>query len=560
MRDVPHFIVSIGVIGLVAGCRGCEKSASERPTRFVQESAEAVFEVRDLGALAKSKSKLTTALSRVMTNQQLEAIEQQATLALGFDPATEKGLEDAGLPREGAIACEISSGGQGALWVIPAKDRAKLEKTIDHLVRLRAAVEGLEKVKSGDVEVTLMTSTFGPEKFTVAAYTFSRGYALIGAGPKAREIVERAVAVSTTKDGDITHNAEWIALDRILGHDSEARLIVPRVAESASGAFETIARLGGPDLRDVLPMLPDIRGMKSAGWSIRFAHRGLTVNGRVRLTDSALARSNAGFKKMGPPPGGVRALDLEDAVVFGYASGDPAAILKEAAPQGSRARGELDAIFARTRTDLGVDPEQEILPLLSGQGALAMGVGSLAGADVRTLLENPARYVWTSFSLGAADPKKLEEVEKRIVPKLEERGFSVSKRESQGEQIRVLKPIAREDVLIESAALQGAFLHTNDAKVTDRLIAAAKSPPAGAAPLDGKPGFHLDLRFFVLAKALDQLNLYTLPVLYRAIAMKAVETMHALDRGSISLGPTEDGIAIEGRLQLASAEAAPSNP
>src|SRR5205823_1675660 len=112
-----------------------------------------------------------------------EAIEQQATLALGFDPATEKGLEDAGLPKEGPIACEIASGGQGALWVIPVKDPAKLEKAIDHIVRARVNVEASEKTKVGDKDATVMTSTFGPEKIVVAAYAFDRGHALIGAGP-----------------------------------------------------------------------------------------------------------------------------------------------------------------------------------------------------------------------------------------------------------------------------------------------------------------------------------------------------------------------------------------
>jgi hypothetical protein len=551
MQGVPYLAAVVGLLGLMVGCRGCEKGPGASPTRFIQKNAEAVIEVKDLGALAKSKAKLTAALSRVMTAQQLDAIEKEAALVLGFDPATEKGLEEAGLPKSGGIAGETTAGGQGALWVVPFENQAKLEKVIDHIARARMNVEAVEKVKLGDKDATVLTTTFGPEKISVAAYAFDKGFAIIGAGPKAKELVAHALTVASDPEGDVTHDPEWIALDRALGRDADARMFVLRVNQAAAAAVPQIERMLGRRFEEAEPVIEKTKTAKSVGVGIRFHDRGATVSGRARFDATGLQKLAALLVPGRPAPSAIQAVDLDDAFLFGFAWVNPEALIAEAAPAGSALRKELDRAFESSKAALGIDVEKEIVPNLTGQGAFAMGIESLANADLRMLLQSPGRYLWSALVVGTPHPDRLAAIEKRAEPKFGEEGLALSSGKLEDRDVLTLKPKGSDTVFLESTAGLGAFLMTTDAKVMERLVRIEKADKPGKGPLDGKPGAFFELRFFALAKALDQLDLTALPVLYRAIAGKGIEVMHALDRGSLAVTPAEDGLAFEGRLQLA---------
>lgn len=545
------------------GCRGCAGGSSAgRPTQFIQKDAEAVIEIRDLGALAKSKASLTKSLSGLMTVEQIEELEREATIILGFDPASDKGLEEAGLPKEGSIAGEIAAEGRGALWVVPVRDAAKFEKVIDRLARTRATVETTEKAKVDGQEITLLQASFGPEKIAVAAYTFIRGFALIGAGPDSMALITRALALDPKGAPDILQNAEYAALDRALGTSGDVRLIIPAVAQTAKSALQALSQAGIPEIDRVLAAAPDWKGAKGGALQLSFGGRGVQLDGRVRLDESAIAKAKLALGQSAEAPKVVRALDFDDAVLFGWFSGNPQALITELAPPGSPLRAELDRALARGKQELDTDIEKEVLPLVSGHGAFAMGVGNLAGADLAAILESPARYLWTLVAIGSSDPQKLAELAKRIDRTLEPRGFAISERKSGGAGVHVVGRAAAagapQEVLIESAALDRAVLLSNDAAATDRALAATADSKAKPIPLEGKAGMLFELRLASLTQKLETLNLYQLPILYRTIVAKGLQMLHALERFSIALRPADDGVALQVRLQLSPPEGSPS--
>jgi hypothetical protein len=539
-------LLGLVALGSGAGCKGCAKKSEQvSAIRFVSKDAQGVLQIADLGMLAKHKGDLEAALTGLVTSQQIAAIENEVKNTFGFDPATAEGLHEAGVPTEGEIAAEISADVSGALWIVPVVEPARFEKTLDRIVRVRATIDAVEKTKLAGRDATVMLTAFGPEKVSVAAWAFDSGFALIGAGPNARQLVERALSIAP--GGDVRSNPEYAALDRVLDKTAEVRLIVPSVEKSAGGALSAVSRFGGPDLQSMLSLLPRAGGVTGAGWTVAFEKKGARIEGRVRFSVDALARLRTIFGPGTPPEDGVRAVELEDAVVFGYGSGDLLALLREVARPDTELRKQIDDAFARIKQDLGVDVEKDVLPLLSGHGAVALGVGNIAGANVQQLLHNPARYVWTLFALGATDPSKLQAIEKKMDPEIQKRGFGVSARKIGGDEIHVVSDPATSMVLVESTTKKGALILSNEPTVTDRALAAT---PPRLLPLAGKPGLLGEVRFGVLARRLADLNVSTLPVIYRAVVSKALQTLRLLDRASLQIGPAEDGLSISARIQL----------
>lgn len=561
-RDVPHsgrrLLVLAGLAALtLSACRGCGKGEGERPVRYVAKDAEAVLEIRDLGVIAEKRAGVLAAIGSIVTSEQVTALEQEAALTLGFNPTTEKGLEEAGLPKHGSIAVQIANGGASALWIVPVADQVKLDKTIDKIARARANIEASEKVKVGEKELTVLSTTFGPDKLVVAAYAFDHGLAFIGAGRSGKELVAAALALDPAKpDANVLANAEYVALDKALGTSWEARLVVPSAGAAMPRALQVLGRLGGPDAAQVLAAMPEAKGVKSIGWTASFEKRALEVKGRVRFDDATLAKSKAIFAGTTPPPAGVKAAALDDAIVVAYASANAQAFLKELAPAGSKAREELDRAFNRVKEDIDADLEKDLVPALSGHGTVALGLRNLQGVDLRRLVEDP-RVLWVSIGLGASEPDKIRAIEEKMDPGIEKKGLFVKKRTLDGKEIHVVARAATDDpndVLVESVSVGGARVMCTERSLLDKAIAAAAAPKADL--LGGKPGAMVEVRFDVLTKQLTQLDLGVLPVLYRAIATKALQVLRLLDRANLEVGPAEDGVELRARISLTEAAGA----
>src|SRR5262245_21703750 len=117
---VPYLLAAAAFVLSCRGCAGGRRSAE--PLRYVGKSADAVLEIRDLGALAKHKKDLAAALADVIPAEQIASLEKELELSFGFTPTSEQGLELAGLPKEGPVAVELAAGGASALWIVPIKD------------------------------------------------------------------------------------------------------------------------------------------------------------------------------------------------------------------------------------------------------------------------------------------------------------------------------------------------------------------------------------------------------------------------------------------------------
>jgi hypothetical protein len=554
-RGVPYLLFF--VVPLALSCRGCGGGGpAVQPIKYVGKDAEAVLEIRDLGALAKHKAELAKALVDVVPPEQIGALEKELELSLGFTPSTEKGLEDAGLPKEGPVAVEIADGASSAMWIVPFKDQAKLEKTIDRIARNRANVDSTEKVKAGESELTLLQTSFGTEKAVVAAYAFVNGTALIGVGSKGRALVERALT-APKEAGSVADNAEYAAIEKSLAKDWAVRVISPKADTSLTSGLKTVARMTGGRVARMLESMPEIRGVKSAGWALNFTNRTAVLDGRVRLDDAALADMKAVFASKAGAPAGVSALAFEDAIIFASFSGDPRAFLDKVAPAGSEMRARVDEGFAQVKTDIGADVEAEVLPVLSGHGSIAVGLGNLSGRNLMQMMQNPASVMWTAFALGAADPDKLLEVEKKLDAGIKEKGLAIGARNVAGKEVRVLqKPIEGQEpaMIVETVTVGGARIFSNDAKRTDEVVARASGSPKD--PLAGKAGGVLELRLGKLAETLRSFDFGALPVLYRALVAKAVSLVGVFDRIVVHFAPAEDGITFSAQVALKAETAA----
>lgn len=560
-REVPHsfarWAVPVLVLGLsVSACKGCGQSESARPITFVSKDAEAVLEIRDLGVVARSRGQVLASVGGLVTTEQLTALEQELVLSLGFNPTTEKGLEDAGLPKQGSVAVELVGGGSSALWIVPVADAAKLEKAIDRVVRARTTIETTEKVKAGTKDVTVLSTTFGPDKLVVAAYGFDRGVAFIGAGRQAQELVVKALTPDAAKAGDVTTNPEYVALDAALGQPWEARFFGLRPDAAIARARQMIGRAGGAQAAQMLAALPETKGVKSVGWALGFEKRAVEVRGRLRLDDATIAETKTIFADVPASPAGVRAAALDEAIVVAYAAGNLQALLRVLAPAGSPARAELDQTIAKVKADIGADLEQELFPTLSGHGAIGFGLRSLAGLDLRRLVEDP-RVLWTMIGLGSSKPEAILAIETKMEAELVKKGFQVAKRTVAGKEIHTVAQPGSTDpsgVLVESVSTGGARIFSTEPALLDRAITLAEK--GASDPLNGRPGVMVDVRFTVLTKALSELDLASLPVLYRAIAVKGLQVLRLLERATLEAAPADDGVAMKARLVFTEAAGA----
>src|SRR5688500_6795698 len=184
---------------IFAGCRGCG-TTPEPPIHFVAKDAEAILEVRDVRVLVRLRESLVKDFSAFITPAQVDSLRQELALTLGFDPTTDEGLKAAGVRAEGSIVAQIEEGGASAMWVLPIEDASKFGKTVKDAASARI---GANKT-SVEGEITVLQSEFGPQLVTVAAFAVKGGTGLIGAGPKAKDLVAAAL-VRKPEDSAASH-------------------------------------------------------------------------------------------------------------------------------------------------------------------------------------------------------------------------------------------------------------------------------------------------------------------------------------------------------------------
>lgn len=541
MRSHLSSLTLLVVLGLLPGCSGCDKGGGD-PRRYVRQDAEAILEVKDLGIFTRAREKLLTSFGAVVSPQQVEGLQHELSLRLGFDPSTPEGLEAAGLPKVGAVVVQLADGGSSALWVVPVADPGKFATTLDKVVRSRASIDEVTKETVEGQELTIFASAFGAEKVAVATYTHHRGFGLIGVGSKGKALVSAALTLKA--EDTIERHPEYQAQVQALGQAWEVRLISPSGALALQGALRTASR--ALPLRG-LDQHPALAHLKSAGWALELGGNQAKVQGRLRLDAEGLAQSKALFAPKGAPNPGVLAVDLPRAVVFLQVAGSVTGLLDALAPAGTPPRARLDALYAKVKTDLSTDVEKEVLPILTGHVALALGLGDLTGRGVDSLMQNPLALLWTAAGLGVDDPNALLAVERRLDPGLSAQGFQIGGREVGGVKIRSVTQAtaAGPATLVESFGRDKGMVLANEPAIADQL-----ATHQGTDRLGGQPGLALEVHFSELSRALAAVDLGTAPLLFRSMIAKGLEALASLDNLQAKVRPTEDGVGLEATLSF----------
>jgi hypothetical protein len=542
-----RLVVSVGLLSAVwAGCDGCsQKAPDSAPTRYIPSDAEVVLEVADVGLLVQARQAALAHYGSLVSKEQMEGLQKELTLTMGFDPTTPEGLAQAGLPAQGRVAGQLAKDARGALWVIPSADAVKLAASLDKAIKGRVTVDGSHVEKAGDVEVTVFETQFGDQKVVVAARAFTGGYALVGLGREAVTLVKRALALPAEES--VEGQAEYKALAEQLGTSWAVRMISPTGGETLRGALKTASR-AVPEARALLR--EELSAIKSVGWVLELGLSGATARAQVRLTPEGLALSQKLFAVDPEPGDGVRAVTLPQAVISLQAALHPTAVLELMAPKGSPERDQYEKVAARVKTDLGADLDAEVVPLLTGHLALAVGLGDLSGVSFQQLMGNPRAVMWTAAGLGVKDPEAAVALEKRMDEGLKARGLEIVPREVSGKTVRSLMPPKQGDkppaALAETTAFGKAWMFSNEAVLTEQII---KNTGASSA-LGGRPGLALEVSFVQLAKQVESFRFGDLPIIYRSVLARILDVVRLLNTARVRVHPNGDGIELKAELTL----------
>lgn len=544
MKKALAALMLTSLAALQIGCESCGTTRSEPSIHFVPKDAEAVLEVRDVRLLVRLREGITKNLSAFVTPAQVESLRDELVLTLGFDPSTEEGLEKAGLKKQGSIAVQIADGGRSGLWVLPISDATKFGQTVQNVAAARVGVSKTTTEKTERGEITLLQSEFGPDLVTVAAYATKGGVGLIGAGKEAKALV--AAGLATTAETSVASHPEYGKQVGALGTSWEVRMISPSGGKALSSALELLSRRVGP-----IGDQSAVKHLVSAGWSADLTRSGVKAQGNLRLDEAGLEKAKKLFVPDGKTPAGVRAVDIPGAAILLQVGGDPDALIATLFPPGSPNRARLDTFFTKVKDDTSTDVEQEVLPLLSGHGSVAFGVGDLTNVPFRALARNPMAAMWTAFAVGVKDEKTILAIEKRLDPSLEDERFKVTSRNAAGKDVRVVTAISprtgASSTLVETFGKQGAMVFSNEPQMTNVIVANEQ----GRDLLGAEGGLALQVRFDVIAERLKTFPVQSLPALFRAMARKAVEAVGILDRLTLEVRPSKDGVSMTGELSLA---------
>ncbi len=529
---------------LAVGCNGCStKPKGGSPLQFIAGDAEAVLELRDIGSLIQARQGLSSSFGALLPPAQIESLQKELKLGLGFDPSTAEGLAKAGLPSSGAIAGSLLSNGQGAVWIIPVLDQAKLTPLLEKTIKARVSVDAVRKEKLGTVEVTVYETQFGPDKITVAAYLFTKGFLLVGAGRDSVSLLKAALAVKP--ETSVLKAAEYSALIKTLDPKWDLRMTSPKGGETLSGALRALSRTV-PEARALVR--DELGVIKSAGWSANFTKGGLSVQGRLRLTEQGLALSKSLFAPVGEPSPGVKAIGVPETVVFSQIGLNPMALLDLLAPKGSPARTNVDAAAKKAKSDVNVDFNTELMPLLTGHGALALGLGGLDKVSFKTLMGNPRGVLWTAFAIGVKEPAAAVQLEKRLDPGLKARSLEIVPRLVKDTTVRSIRPAGAEATaaLVETSTLEGAWLFANEPALMNRVL----DNGSAANALGGSAGLYAEVNFRELNKQLSTFRFGDLPILYRSLLAKVMDGLKLLDSAKVRVQPSDDGVKMSAELNI----------
>lgn len=521
-------------------CR-CGSAPSEPPARYVSKVAEMVVEIPDVGGLVARRAGLLALMDGVASKGEIEEVEATLKHVLGFDPSTKEGLAAAGLPEHGPAAIEIGDSGRSMVWIVPVRDREKLKKVVDDLIKARAKIDATKEEKAGEATIVVHASSWGSDTYPVASYAFARGFVFLGLGRTGPDQIKAALA--RKPEESILQHPEYTALAKAIGDTPLARAIVP----SAQAMSERLARAVGGAPNELT------KALTSVGWALKLDGSASSIEGRFRFSDAGRAAIKKIAAVQGKPSAGVLAALNDEAALITELNVDLEALLALVAPPGSPEGTELDRELEQVKTEFGIDVRKQLLPQLTGHTGVAFGIGDLAAlaGGMQALLQSPARVLWSTMAVGvrsSEEIKKLPPFSAEIDPILAGRGLAKSVRKSGEHEISVISlanPQAGQDpVMMESYLHDSAWVFGNSPLITDRTLKGELKGPAD--PLSGASGLFAELRVQPLVKAARSVDISRMgggaeALLVRAMLGKILALLERIERVELKAHPDEDG-------------------
>lgn len=528
-----RWLGALVALSAAAGCGSCQGTPKTDPRNHLPADARVVIELSDLARLPRVWATVEQRFAKVVPAEDRMKLRTELQRSLGFDPFSEEGLKAAGLPVSGPVVGHATD--RSAMWVIPVADPKLFEGTVTQLVEARAVAEKA-KAAFGDASGWLYTRSFGAEKATVAALVIRSGRGFLGVGPEAESMVGAALAQKA--ETALPASPDYRALVARLEGEGIVRAIFPRAGEELARTLKTA--------RSQVPMALDeetAAGVKGAAWQLDLTSSGLGMQGRLRLEDEALEAARTLFDTDAPLPDSLRQLDLPGSVLYLLVNGNADGLIARFAPESSRARTRLRRLIA----SLGLE-EEKVLEALTGQLAVVSGLGDLSKANLQQLLRVPQRFAWSGIGIGVEDGSDIGAVTDEMKAQLAEREFEV-KEVKVGEQAvsRVVSMDKGDFVLVDTFVRPGAIIYATEPAVTEGVLGVAP----GRDPLKGKAGVVLELRLGALARRLSTFDATRLPLMFRSVASQGLEALAVFDRLRFVLVPTDEGISVNGSLDLA---------
>ena len=518
---------------LFSGCRSCAlDSSGVDPRQYLPTTAEAVMELSDIADLPRLRALLTARLKHVVPEQDVARAQEELKLMLGFDPLTVEGLAEAGLPPTGRVAGAVR--GDTSLWIFPVKTPAKTRAAIERLVQSRATAERQTEKVAG-VEVDVYVRAFGAEEAIVAAWAARGGLSFLAVGPAAKTQVTQAL--SQAPETSLLKDEGYTSLVGRLSRDWHVRAVFLKGGE---GLRDVLERMGRTDLLSSSDAAID--NLERAGWTLRVGQDGFHVDGRLDLLSKARAATQkilSGVASLSKP---VRAIAMSNAAMYMILNINTKAALEVAEKEADHIE---KARINRYYRGLGFHSGAELASVFSGQAGWAFGLQDLAQFELAHLMQIPPASHWSALAFGLqqeADVHKLSGID--VLLKSE--GYESEAAKVGGHEVELLKN-ENTGAGIYKGLSSGALVYANRTQELEALL----KPEALKDPLNGKPGFAWVFNLSTFAEQLSTFPVGRLPLFFRSIASRALDTTAAIDVLKFSVEPAKEGLSLRGTLLLA---------
>jgi hypothetical protein len=402
-------LAAVAVAFAGTSCRGCGERGPVSVRELVGADAGAAFVVDSLGKLVSGAEGFAAKLTRKAGGSTLQQARTSIKAQFNLDPLDVKTYAAWGIDTDGGLAIFTEGKDPTPVLALAVSDGQKLDQQLTAMLAKADGASKLSEEKVGSFTVHNAGRPFGTEVAPAMHWVHVGRHVLI------------ARAEGRAALGAVLDRLSKAAARPSLGSDPTFKELSGKLPPSDAVFF---AR---PDASARLVAGGAAGLSRGAATGISLSTKGLDIDTFVSLAVPSLEKALAA-----PAPGDLASHVGEDAVIVALTrSLRPEAVAAlRTQPVASQM---LDKSLGRIRDEVGVDPEKDILPLLSGPLTLSVHLLSLDAlasqvrqrqATVGGLLES----IHVVITAGVKDTKGMAALLERSRQSLKERGVEVSKR------------------------------------------------------------------------------------------------------------------------------------